>query len=130
MEYIRIQIGNTNQIPLGTGRRIMIGIHEVLIFRTVDDRLFAFGNFCQHHGNTLVEGPLEECKLECPLYGHTFNFETGHWSSEGDNRCSQAFKVWEENGKILILYHFPVLNEVAQPLNSKRELQETLHGKN
>jgi nitrite reductase (NADH) small subunit len=111
MEYFRIHLGNINQIPLGSGRRFMIGIHELLVFRTHEDRLFAFENFCQHHGKPLVEGPVEECKLECPLYGHTFNFISGHWSSEGDTRCSNNFKVWEENGNIIILYYFPALQE-------------------
>ena len=112
MEYFRIHLGSIDEIPLGTGRRFMIGIHEILIFRTLEDKLFAFGNFCRQHGLTLVEGPIEECTLECPVYGHTFNFETGHWSSEGDNRCSNMFEVWNENGKILILYHFPALQEI------------------
>ena len=110
MEHFRIHLGSIAQIQPGTGRRFMIGIHEVLVFRTPDDRLYAFENFCQHHGNTLVdgsEGTIDECRLECPSYGHTFNFATGHWSSEGDNRCSNNFKTWEENGKIIILYHFP-----------------------
>jgi len=111
MEYFRIHLGNISEIPLGKGHRFMIGIHEILIFRTTDGRLFAFGNSCPNHGQTLVEGPIDECKLECPLFGHTFNFETGHWSSEGDDRCSNSFKVWEENEKVIILYHFPVMQE-------------------
>ena len=113
MEYFRIDLGSINEIPLGGGHRFMIGVHKVLVFRTHADRLFAFGNFCQHHGNTLIEGPIEECKLECPVYGHTFNFISGHWSSEGDNRCSHSYKAWEENGKIIILYYFPALHETV-----------------
>jgi nitrite reductase (NADH) small subunit len=134
MEYFRIHLGSIDQIPLGSGRRFMIGIHEILVFRTYDERLFAFENFCQHHGNTLVEGPIEECKLECPSYGHTFNFITGHWSSEGDARCSNNFKTWDENGKIIILYHFPALQEAGhahartEAVYSKGTFQEGLYG--
>jgi len=113
MEYFRINLGAIAQVPQGTGRHFMIGVHEVLVFRTHEEKLFAFGNFCRHHGNNLMEGRIEECKLECPAYGHTFNFITGHWSGEGDTRCSNSFKVWEENGKIIILYQFPALHEPA-----------------
>ena len=116
MENFRINLGGIDQVPLGRGHRFMIGIHELLVFRTHANCLFAFENFCHHHGNSLVEGPLEECKLECPLYGHTFNFASGHWSSEGDNRCSNSFKIWEENKKMIILYYFPALQETQNTI--------------
>ena len=102
MGNMRINLGSVGHIPLGQGRCFMVGVHEVAIFRTRAGRLFAVENSCPHRGGPLSEGIIGEGKVICPLHGHKFDLSTGQGSEA--HECVKTFKVWEENGYIVMLF--------------------------
>jgi nitrite reductase (NADH) small subunit len=106
MESFRIHLGSLNQIPLGQGRCFSIGFHEVAVFRSSDGRLFAAESRCPQ-GGALVEGILNGYKIECPSHGHIFDLFTGQGVDPKES--IRIFKVWEENGNIMLLFIFPAI---------------------
>jgi|GEM_PF-3063211 len=108
MENFRIHLGSINHVPLGHGRRFTIGVHQIMVFRSKLGRLFAIENYCPTHGSIVSDPNLSQDVFQCPLHGHSFDFILGEWSGEGDGRCVKTLKVWEENGRIVVLFHFPI----------------------
>jgi nitrite reductase (NADH) small subunit len=106
MESFRIHLGSLDQVPLGQGRCFSIGFHEVAVFRGSDGRLFAVESRCPQ-GRALVEGILNGYKIECCAHGHTFDLFTGQ--GVGVQESVRTFKIWEENGNIMLLFVFPTI---------------------
>ncbi len=58
---------------------ISVTIHgrEFALFRS-GGRFFAAENNCPHqHFNTLHQGHIDACEVECPMHGWTFDLRTG-----------------------------------------------------
>ncbi|MDE2027740.1 MAG: nitrite reductase (NAD(P)H) small subunit [Candidatus Omnitrophica bacterium] len=104
MESFRFHLGNAYRIPCGQGQCFTIGIHEVAVIRSSDGHLFAIENRCPQ-GGALADGVVNEFKIACPLHDHSFDLHTGLGSTSGER--VRRFKVWEENGNILLLFVFP-----------------------
>jgi len=102
-----MHLGNLDQIRLGEGRSFSIGFHEVAVFRSIDGRLFAVESRCPQ-GGCLAAGVLKENIIECPTHGHKFNLYTG--LGLVSQECVRTFKVWEENGNIMLLFAFPAIS--------------------
>ena len=104
MESFRMHLGDLVQIPLGQGRNFSIGFHEVAVFRSMEGRLFAAESCCPQ-GCSLTQGVLNEHIVECSAHGHKFDLMTG--LGVGLQESVRTFKVWEENGNIMLLFVFP-----------------------
>ena len=52
---------------------------EVVLFKTVDNDVYAIGNVCPHQGAPLAEGwyEQEDCVVTCPLHAWDFDVRTG-----------------------------------------------------
>jgi len=110
MESFRMHLGNLAQIPLGEGRSFSIGFHEVAVFRSFDGRLFAVESRCPQ-GSPLAEGALIENIVECRQHGHRFNLYTGQGLDSQES--VRTFKIWEENGNIMLLFIFPTTAKIS-----------------
>jgi nitrite reductase (NADH) small subunit len=99
-----MHLGDQSQIPLGQGRNFSIGFHEVAVFRSRDGRLFAAESCCPQ-GCSLAQGVLNEHILECSAHHHKFDLMTGQ--GVGSQETVRTFKIWEENGNLMLLFVFP-----------------------
>lgn len=95
-----VNLGRVDQIALGHGRCFVVGGEEIAVFRLRDGKLAAVENRCPHRQGPLSEGLLGNGKVVCPLHGHKFDLSTGEGSEPAE--CARVFRVWEENGSILI----------------------------
>ena len=52
---------------------------EVVLFKTLDNDVYAIGNVCPHQGAPLAEGwyEQEDCVVTCPLHAWDFDVRTG-----------------------------------------------------
>jgi len=105
VENTPIHLGSVEQIPLGQGRCFMLSSQEVAVFRGRDGNLFAIENRCPHRGGPLAEGVIGGEKVVCPLHGHKFDLITGQGSEAQES--VKTYKVWQENGKIVLSLNFP-----------------------
>lgn len=69
--------GPLDRIPVGEGRRIVIGDEEIAVFRTRDGGVHAVQATCPHLGGELADGIVGAGKVSCPLHGYSFELATG-----------------------------------------------------
>jgi 3-phenylpropionate/trans-cinnamate dioxygenase ferredoxin component len=65
-------------VASGEVRRFDVGDRRIALVRIGDD-FYAIGDRCSHEDYSLAEGEVwvEECELECPKHGSTFDLRTG-----------------------------------------------------
>lgn len=102
-----ISLGSVDQVSLGYGRCFTVKGIEIAVFRPRDGGIMAIENRCPHQQGSLADGVIGAGKVICPLHGHKFNLATGEGDAVGE--CVQTFRVWEENGEILIGHEVGVL---------------------
>lgn len=72
-----LSVGRWQDIPQGRAKIVMAGGDRVAIFRTVDDRIGAISNACQHQNGPLGEGCLKDGFVTCPWHGFQYRLEDG-----------------------------------------------------
>ncbi|HLN15188.1 MAG TPA: non-heme iron oxygenase ferredoxin subunit [Acidimicrobiales bacterium] len=62
----------------GEARRFDVDGHRIAVVRIGDD-YYAVGDRCSHEDYSLAEGEVleDECEIECPQHGSTFDLRTG-----------------------------------------------------
>lgn len=62
----------------GEARRYDVASARIALVR-IGDQFFAVGDECSHEDYSLAEGEVweDECELECPQHGSTFDLRTG-----------------------------------------------------
>jgi 3-phenylpropionate/trans-cinnamate dioxygenase ferredoxin subunit len=69
-------IAKRTDVPPGTAKRVDVDGVEVLLCN-VDGEFYAVEDVCTHDGGALDQGVLENCTIECPRHGATFDVRTG-----------------------------------------------------
>jgi len=101
MEKLNIvNLGSVDQVSIGHGHCFIINDEEIAVFRPRNGGLVAIENKCPHRQGPLSDGIIGEGKVICPLHGHKFDLVTGEGSESSE--CVKVFKVWEEDGSIVI----------------------------
>jgi nitrite reductase (NADH) small subunit len=95
-----VRLGSIERVPLGQGLAFKVGLQTVAIFRTRAGRVFALENRCPHRGGPLAEGIVGDGRVVCPLHAHKFDLCSGNGSEP--HECVRSFKVWTDNGEIVI----------------------------
>ncbi len=74
----RVVLCRKDELAQGEARRFDIGAHRVVLVRIEDD-FYAIGDRCSHEDYSLAEGEVwaDECEVECPQHGSTFDLRTG-----------------------------------------------------
>ncbi len=68
----------TDELPPGEARRFDVAGRRIALVR-VGDSFFAIDDECSHEDYSLAEGEVwaDECQIECPRHGSTFDLRTG-----------------------------------------------------
>jgi 3-phenylpropionate/trans-cinnamate dioxygenase ferredoxin subunit len=72
------RVCSVDDVKPGAARRFDVDGHRIAIVRIGDD-FYAIGDRCSHEDYSLAEGDVweDECELECPKHGSTFDLRTG-----------------------------------------------------
>ena len=81
-----------DDVPALGARTVRIGAHEIAVFRTADDHVFALENKCPHKGGPLSEGIVHGRKVACPLHNWVIDLESGE-ATGADHGCAEEFAV-------------------------------------
>jgi 3-phenylpropionate/trans-cinnamate dioxygenase ferredoxin component len=67
-----------DELSSGQAKRFDVAGHRIALVR-VDDEFHALDDRCSHEDYSLAEGEVwvEECEIECPRHGSTFDLLTG-----------------------------------------------------
>ncbi len=92
-------IGTLADIPPRGARTVRVRGHEIAVFRTADDHVFALENRCPHKGGPLADGIVHGRKVACPLHNWVIDLETGQ-ATGADQGCAAEFAVKIEGGHV------------------------------
>ena len=68
----------TLECPIGKGRFVRHGDHELAVFHLTDpDRWFVINNACPHASGNLSAGELHRGGVTCPVHQWKFDLTTG-----------------------------------------------------
>ena len=74
-----VEVGKTTDIPEGEARRFVANRIEIAIANLGDGVFLAVDDICSHAEASLSEGEVDvdDCTIECPRHGSTFDLESG-----------------------------------------------------
>lgn len=74
----RIVLCRKDELSSGQARRFEVAGARIALVR-IEEAFYAVGDRCSHEDYSLAEGEVwvEDCELECPRHGSTFDLKTG-----------------------------------------------------
>jgi 3-phenylpropionate/trans-cinnamate dioxygenase ferredoxin component len=88
----------------GEARRFDVAGHRIALVR-IGDAFHAVDDECSHEDYSLSEGEVlvDECEIECPRHGSTFDLRTGEACSLPATRPVTVYEVAVENGTVAVV---------------------------
>jgi 3-phenylpropionate/trans-cinnamate dioxygenase ferredoxin subunit len=79
MNGVLLEVGRTTDVPEGEARRFDAGGRDVAVANLGEGRFLAVDDTCSHAEASLSEGEVDvdDCTIECPRHGSTFDLESG-----------------------------------------------------
>jgi 3-phenylpropionate/trans-cinnamate dioxygenase ferredoxin component len=71
-----VRVCATSDLRRDGGRAFRIGHAQIAVFRS-EGKWYATSDLCTHEDESLAEGWLEGCHVECPRHGAMFDLKTG-----------------------------------------------------
>jgi 3-phenylpropionate/trans-cinnamate dioxygenase ferredoxin subunit len=101
---VLIEVAKTTDIPEGEARRFVVDRIEVAVANVGDGEFLCVDDICSHAEASLSEGEVdaEECSIECPRHGSTFDLRTGRPRTLPATVPVATFPVKVEGDTILI----------------------------
>jgi 3-phenylpropionate/trans-cinnamate dioxygenase ferredoxin subunit len=99
-------LGPLSELPPGAKAVYMVEGEPILVLRVDEDELYALHNICSHAYARLSEGEFDpdECTVECPLHGSTFDVRSGIPRTFPAFEPVQTYAVRVEAGRIVLEY--------------------------
>ena len=96
------RICHIENIPRLGSRRVKRALgHEVAIFRTADDKVFALLDRCPHKGGPLSQGIVFGNSVACPLHNWTISLTDGQVLAP-DQGCALRFATTLIDGEVFL----------------------------
>ena len=90
----KVALCRTDELGPGLARRFDVGGHRIALVR-IGDTFHAVDDECSHEDYSLAEGEVwaDECEIECPRHGSTFDLLTGEPCSLPATQPITVYKV-------------------------------------
>ena len=96
-----VKVAETDQLPPGTGKRVMVDGEPVLLVN-LDGTYYAVSDTCPHEDASLYTGYLKGCYVHCPLHGSRFDVRTGKVKSDPAEEDIKVYQVQVAGRDILV----------------------------
>jgi 3-phenylpropionate/trans-cinnamate dioxygenase ferredoxin subunit len=99
-----VALCRTEELSPGEARRFDVAGNRIALVR-VGDAFFAIGDECSHEDYSLAEGEVwpDECQIECPRHGSTFDLVTGQPCSLPATQPVAVYGVEVEDGTVSVV---------------------------
>jgi 3-phenylpropionate/trans-cinnamate dioxygenase ferredoxin subunit len=89
-----VALCKTDELSSGEARRFDVAGHRIALVR-IGDEFHALDDECSHEDYSLSEGEVwvDECEIECPRHGSTFDLLTGEARSLPATRPVAVYEV-------------------------------------
>jgi nitrite reductase (NADH) small subunit len=96
-----VDAGPVKSIPPRGARVLRVDGHDIAVFRTGDDRVFALRDKCPHRGGPLSQGIVHDHCVTCPLHDWVIDLATGV-ACGPDEGTTAIYGVRVEQGRVLV----------------------------
>jgi 3-phenylpropionate/trans-cinnamate dioxygenase ferredoxin subunit len=90
------------RLPCGELQRFEIGERAICVAHVSAGRFLAVSDLCTHEDQSLSEGWLSGCEIECPLHHSIFSLETGEALSLPAEEALETYSVQVDGDDQLI----------------------------
>ena len=73
---VKIKVLNISELENNQSTVVNVNDKEIAVFN-VEGEFFAIDDRCSHADESLSEGEVYDCKVECPAHGAEFDLKTG-----------------------------------------------------
>ncbi len=93
-----------DELASGEARRFDVAGRRIALVR-IEDSFYAVDDECSHEDYSLAEGEVwaEECEIECPRHGSTFDLVTGEPCSLPATQPIAVYDVEVEDGTVAVV---------------------------
>jgi 3-phenylpropionate/trans-cinnamate dioxygenase ferredoxin subunit len=93
-----------DELESGTARRFDVAGHRIALVR-IGEEFHAVDDRCSHEDYSLAEGEVwpDECEIECPRHGSTFDLLTGQPCSLPATHAVAVYAVEVADGKVSVV---------------------------
>jgi 3-phenylpropionate/trans-cinnamate dioxygenase ferredoxin subunit len=100
----RVVLCRADDLAPGEVRRFEAGGDRIALVRIGDD-FYALGDRCSHEDYALSEGEVwpDECEIECPRHGSTFDLRTGAACSLPATKPVPVYVVEVTDGEVSVV---------------------------
>jgi 3-phenylpropionate/trans-cinnamate dioxygenase ferredoxin subunit len=90
-----IKVLEVDDLKPDSSKRVDVDGHRLAVVRIGGDDWYVIGDECSHADYSLSEGDLwpDECEIECPKHGSTFDLRTGEPQSLPATRPVPVYAV-------------------------------------
>lgn len=96
-----LDIGHKDDIPVQGSRRLELGSTKVVVFRTLDNGVYALEDKCPHAGGPLSEGIVHGDCVTCPLHNWVISLQSGE-AQGADKGKVKRFKIRHDGERLLL----------------------------
>lgn len=99
-----VALCSVDELEPGTARRFDVADHRIALVRIGDD-FHAVDDECSHEDYSLAGGEVwvDECQIECPRHGSTFDLSTGQPCSLPATQPVAVYEVVVEAGTVSVV---------------------------
>ncbi len=99
----RVTVCTRAELSSGEARRVDVDGHRIALVR-IGDEFYAIGDRCSHEDYSLAEGEVwaDECELECPRHGSTFDLKTGEACSLPATKPVPVYAVSVDGDDVMV----------------------------
>jgi len=99
-----VTLCKTNELEPGRARRFDVAGHRIALVR-IGDVFHAVDDECSHEDYSLSEGEVwaEECQIECPRHGSTFDLVSGEPCSLPATQPIAVYEVHVDDGTVSVV---------------------------
>ena len=100
----RVVLCKPSELPHGTARRFDVAGARIALVHTGDE-FHAVDDRCSHEDYSLAEGEVweDECEIECPRHGSTFDLRTGSPCSLPATQPVPVYPLEIADGKVAVI---------------------------
>lgn len=81
---------------------VKIADKEILLVM-LGSNIFAIDKYCTHEKESLEDGWIDDCCIECPKHGAKFDIKTGEPKTLPAVKPLKKYDIVEENGNYIII---------------------------
>ncbi|WP_078555356.1 nitrite reductase small subunit NirD [Bacillus alkalicellulosilyticus] len=100
-EVSTVKVGKVSDFPIKVGKEVIIGDHQIAIFRLSNGKMKAVENRCPHKNGPLSQGIVSGEHVFCPLHDWKIDLESGE-VQKPDDGCVRTYKVSVENEDVFV----------------------------